>query len=186
MYKKKLGGVSMATPILSTERLLLRPFTIADVQAVYECWQSDPDVARYMMWESSEDIAKARRFVNFELTKIDNNEWYRWCITDKESGNVLGTCLIYYNEEENCFDISYNLGKKYWGYGYITEAMKKALEYTSNELGIKKYVAAHAIENEASGHVIEKLGFQFEKEIPYICNGGKIHTVGKFYRLILE
>ena len=171
------------TPILRTERLVLRPFTNDDVKEVFRCWQSDPDVSRYMMWESSDDIKDTQEFIDFELEMIENDGWYRWAITDKDNGTIYGTCLIYFNDEEGCYDISYNLGKKYWGKGYITEAMKTAMEYAISTLGFHNYIAAHAVENPASGNVITKLGFKFEKEIPYICNGGNIKTTGRQYRL---
>ncbi len=173
----------MTTPILETERLLLRPFTIEDTQEVFECWESDADVARYMMWESHNDIEKTKKFIEYELSMLSIDKWYRWCITDKITKTIFGTCLIYFNDEENCWDISYNLGKKYWRRGYVTEAMKKVMEFAIHSLGLKEFIAAHAIENPASGKVIEKLGFQYECDIDYICNGGNIHTIGKKYRL---
>ena len=48
----------MKTPILETDRLLLRPFKEDDVTDVFECWESDPDVAKYMFWTSHNDIEK--------------------------------------------------------------------------------------------------------------------------------
>jgi len=36
----------MKTPNLETDRLLLRPFEINDAQEVFECWESDPAVAK--------------------------------------------------------------------------------------------------------------------------------------------
>ena len=60
--------------------------------------------------------------------------------------------------------------------------MKKVMNYAINELGMTECIAVHAKENPASGKVITMLGFSFEKEVPYECNGGEIHTVGKFYR----
>lgn len=46
----------MKTPILETDRLLLRPFYMEDAQAVFDCWESDPDVSKYMFWTSHNDI----------------------------------------------------------------------------------------------------------------------------------
>ena len=39
----------------------------------------------------------------------------------KETGKIIGTCLVFYNEEddESHWDISYNLGKQYWGNGCV-------------------------------------------------------------------
>ena len=176
----------MKTPILETERLMLRPLEKKDVQEVFDCWMQDEDVCRYMYWHSTDDINVAEYFIDFELTMIDSDQWFRWLTVEKESQNICGTCLIYYHEDEKAWDIAYNLGKKYWGKGYATEAMRRVMEYGKDVLGIKEIIAAHAIENTLSERVITKLGFEFEKEIPYECNGGEIHTTGKFYRIHRE
>lgn len=175
----------MKTPVLETERLLLRPFSDQDTREVFECWQRDSDVARYMMWESSQDIKKAKEFIDFEISQIFSDVWYRWCITDKKTKVIYGTCLVYYKDEDGCWDISYNLGKKFWGKGYTTEAMQKAMNYAIHTLEVTEFTAAHAVENPASGNVIKKLGFEYVREIEYICNGEKLHTIGKEYRLIV-
>lgn len=46
-------------------------------------------------------------------------------------------------------------------------------------------VGRYAKENPASGKVMEKLGFQFEKEIPYECNNGTVLREGIQCRLAL-
>lgn len=176
----------MKTPILETERLILRPVKEDDVTAIFDCWMQDEDVSRYMCWKASSDINEAKEFVSFELGNLENDEWNRFIIELKESGEVIGTCLIFYNDEEDNWDISYNLGKKYWGNGYTSEAMTQVMDYAKESLEIKECIAVHAVENPASGRVMEKLGFQYEKEVPYECNGGEIQTVGKYYRLIVN
>ena len=176
----------MNTPELRTERLILRQVKREDVQEIFDCWMRDEDVSRYMYWKSSDDINATREFVDYELGMLNSDDWYRWIIVSKDSGKIIGTCLIYDNEEEKSWDISYNLGKIYWGNGYVTEAMQKALDFAKTELEIREIIAIHAVENPASRRVIEKLGFQYEKEVPYECNGGEINTVGRFYRLVLN
>lgn len=176
----------MNTSVLETERLILRPLKVDDVQEVFDCWMQDEDVCRYMHWHSTDDINVAQYFVDYEVSMIDSDKWFRWVIADKESKVLYGTCLIYFNEDEDCWDIAYNLGKQYWGKGYATEAMKKVMEFGVQTIGVKEVIAAHAIENPASGKVITKLGFKYEKDIPYDCNGGEIHTTGKQYRFIIE
>ena len=172
----------MFTPDLQSERLLLRVIQPKDLEEIYNCWMQDEDVSRYMYWKASSDINEAKEFVWFELKNIENPEWFRWIIVHKETKKIIGTCLIFFNDEEKNWDISYNLGKEYWGKGYITEAMRQVMEYAENVLQIRECIAVHAKENPASGRVMEKLGFCFEKEVPYICNGGEIQTTGKFYR----
>lgn len=175
----------MKTPILETERLILRPFCMEDVQEVFECWESDPVVAEYMFWTSHNDINKTIRWVEKELSKIDSDDWYRWAILLKETGDLLGTGLIYIEEEYAKFEISYNLGKKAWGFGYTTEAMQEVIKFAKGELGIKEIMGRHAKENHASGKIFEKLGFTYIKDIPFECNRGKNLYEGKEFILKL-
>ena len=46
----------MKTPILETERLILRPITVADAEEIYTNWASDPDVAIYMTWSTHPNV----------------------------------------------------------------------------------------------------------------------------------
>ncbi len=175
----------MRTPVLETERLLLRPFERADTRDVFECWGSDPDVAKYMFWTSQENIAETEEWISFELGQIDNDNWYRFAIVLKETHELADTCLIYYEEEVACWEIGYNLGKRYWGKGYTTEAMQELLRFARETLCLKAVVGRFAKENPASGHVMKKLGFEYEKDIPFICNDGTVHREGMQYRLYL-
>lgn len=175
----------MRTPVLETERLILRPFAKEDAQEVFECWESDPDVAKYMCWTSHNDINKTKQFIEFELGNIEKDDWYRWCLVEKSSGRIVGTCLIYYDEEVKDYEVGYNLGKKYWGQGFTTEAMQEAIRFAKEELKIKELVGSHAKENPASGSVMRKLGFVYEKDCPYPCNDGTVMREGMIYRLTL-
>lgn len=175
----------MITPIINTERLILRPFSISDAEDAFKCWESDPDVAKYMFWSSHNSIDKSIKWVSEEVNKINSNMWFRWAIVSKESEELLGTCLIYFEDEYGKFEIAYNLGKKFWGFGYITEAMKAVIEFAKKELKIDEVVARCAKENYASENVIKKLGFKYVKDIPYRCNEGKNTYEGKEYILKL-
>ncbi len=172
----------MNTPYLETERLCLRPIDPRDVQSVFDCWMRDEEVSRYMYWKASDKIEDAQEFIDYERNMYESDTWYRWIIVLKETKQIIGTCLIYYNEEELNWDISYNLGRKYWGKGYATEAMKRVMNYAESVLQLEEFIAIHAVENKSSQRIIEKLGFVYEKEVPYECNGGTIITKGKFYR----
>ena len=172
----------MITPKLETERLLLREIQLHDTEEIFNCWMQDEDVSRYMWWKASKDINDAREFTAYELGNLENDKWFRWIIVLKSTHEIIGTCLIYFDDVKNLWDISYNLGKQFWGLGYATEAMGAVLKFAAKELNISEIFAAHAVENPASGRVLRKLGFQYEKDIPFKCNGGDMETTGKYYR----
>ena len=102
----------MNTPVLETKRLILRPFRQDDARTVYECWESDPDVAKYMFWTSHNDIEKTKEWILYELGQIEKEDWFRFAIVKKETDELIGTVLIYYEEEVQNWEIAYNLGKK--------------------------------------------------------------------------
>jgi len=175
----------MNTPTLVTDRLILRPFTYEDAQNVFECWESDLDVAKYMFWTSHNDVEKTKEWIQFEIGQIEKGDWYRFALVQKDTNALIGTALIYFEEEVDCWEIGYNLGKKYWGAGYTTEAMKCVIEFAKEQLGILEIVGRYAKENPASGNVMKKLGFQYEKDILYECNNGTVIRDGIQCRLKL-
>lgn len=176
----------MNTPTLETDRLILRPFTYEDAEAVFTCWENDPDVARYMFWTSHNDIEKTKEWIRFEIGQIEKEDWYRFALVLKETNELIGTALIYYEEEVTCWEIGYNLGKRYWGKGYTTEAMKRVIEFAAEQLELSEMVGRYAKENPVSGNVMKKLGFRYEKDIPYECNNGEVMREGVQCRLILR
>ena len=108
----------MITPKLETDRLILREIHSNDAEIVFNCWMQDENVSRYMWWKASDDINEAISFVEFELGNVENDKWNRWIIVLKGTNEIIGTCLLFFNDEEKHWDISYNLGKIFWGKGY--------------------------------------------------------------------
>lgn len=168
----------MNTPTLETDRLRLRPFRYEDAPRAFACWESDPDVARYMFWTSHSDIEKTKEWISFEIGQIEKDDWYRFAVVEKETDELIGTALIYYEEEVSSWEIAYNLGKAYWGRGYATEAMQRVIRFATEELHVHEIVGRYAKDNPASGNVMKKLGFQYEKDIPYECNDGAVKCEG--------
>lgn len=173
----------MITPRLETERLILRPFCAEDAEAVFEGWESDPDVAKYMFWSSHNNIEKTKEWLQFEIGQIPSDEWFRWAVVLKETNELIGTGLIYLEEEYDMFEIGYNFGKPFWGKGYATETMNAVIEFAKNELGIHELVGRYAKENPASGNVMRKLGFTYCRDIPYEANEGQTFYEGIECRL---
>jgi len=63
--------VARPTYPLTTERLLLRPFTEGDLEAVYAI-ESRPDVMRYLYWEPrTRDEARAALDRRVKMTSLD-------------------------------------------------------------------------------------------------------------------
>lgn len=178
----------MITPKMETARLFLREIQKEDVQNIFEGWMQDTEVSRYMWWKANTDRKEAEEFVEFELGQLENPNWNRWLIFLKESKELIGNCLVFYNEEDKAahWDVSYNLGKKFWGKGYTTEAMRAVMKFAEEKLGLLECVTTYAKANTGSANVLHKLGFVDEKEIIYECSGGELVTAGRLCRYVVS
>lgn len=85
--------MSLSTPTLATERLILRPFTDADADDIYAL-QSDAEVLRY--WDSPPwtERAEADRFLERCRTLAEEGSGVRLVLEDKNDGVVSDTWIM--------------------------------------------------------------------------------------------
>ncbi len=157
----------MKTPILETERLILRPLTVEDAQTVFENWTSDPDVAKFMRWERHETVSVTQEWLKAEEASVESDLVYNWGFVLKETGALIGSGGLVFLESKGMYDLGYNIMKKYWNQGIATEAARKIIDFGKTELKESKFYCCHAKENPASGRVMRKVGFQYQCDGEY-------------------
>ena len=158
--------------ILETERLILRPLTLADADTAFFGWTGDPDVAKYVSWLPHNSIDDTIEWLHEVEWKQDpdgnavpsDNFNFIWGFVLKETGELFGSGGLIWEEDIKLYLVGYNIMKTHWNLGYTTEAMKAVLKFASNVLGIKKVAGGHAKANLASARVIEKLGFVYDRD----------------------
>lgn len=169
-------------PIIKTDRLVLRPLTVADAQAVFE-WGSDERVNKFMSYPEITAVEQETAWLRFAET--DKKEW-NWGFVLKENGKLIGSGSIGPNEDmAEYWGIGYNIRYDCWGKGYTTEAMKAIIRFAHEELGINKICSYHAVDNPASGRVMEKCGLTFHHMGKYSKTDGSATFEAKFYTLEL-
>lgn len=174
------------TPVLETERLKLRPLSVKDSEAIFQNWTSDPQVAKYMIWNLHQSPDETRQWLQMEEDAYFTTTNYTWAFILKETGEIIGSGGIHYNDEKMKYEIGYNIMQKYWNQGYTTEATGQILQYAIETLGIPSFLGRHAKDNPASGKVMEKFGFVYEKDGIYQSFGGLKTFDSKEYRLDVE
>lgn len=173
----------MKTPILETDRMILRPLTVEDSEHVFKSWTSDPEVARYMVWDVHENIEETINWLKSEQEALDSDINYTWGIMDKKTNKLFGSIGLNYKEDDDSYTFGYNIMKVYWGKGLTTEAGHRVLEFAKEELGIKKFFCRHAVENIGSMKVMTKLGFKYSNDSTYESYSGKKKFNSKDYYL---
>lgn len=156
----------MVDAILETDRLILREFVLADLDAFFRM-VSDPDVTRFIGVGAK--TVEAARTVLVERTMQDYRKhgYGRWATVLKSTGDVIGFTGLKHLEEFGEVDLGYRFFKEHWGQGLATEASRAVLAYGFDRLGLERIAAFADIENKASIRVLEKLGFRFENFTTY-------------------
>ena len=169
----------MTVKIIETERMILRSLTINDAKDVFE-WAGDPIVNRYMPYPLHENVHQTEEWIS---TLGDKNEF---AFSLKDTGKVIGSGSITYRAEYKAYELGYNLNRKFWGKGYATEAAKAMIQWAYQVLSAHDFFARHANANKASGNVIIKCGFQFDKYGQYSRYDGSEMFEASYYTLHLE
>lgn len=175
----------MKTPILETERLLLRPLTTKDAESAFSNWTSDPNVARFMRWELHKDVLETFEWLASEETLVESDTVYNWGFVNKETNELIGSGGLIYIESKGMYELGYNIMKEYWGQGLATEAAQRIIDFGKNELKQTQFYCCHAIDNPASGKVMTKVGFQYQHDGVYYSRNKERQFQSKEYLLTL-
>jgi [ribosomal protein S5]-alanine N-acetyltransferase len=148
-------------PVLSTPRLRLRQFSLADTEAMHACFAS-PEAMRF--WNTPvhtkriETERAVRRFIDCTPS------YYRfWAVADAASDRCLG--LVNYHDghiRNKRVSIGYIVDPGRQRQGVATEAIVAMLKYCFDELGLHRVQAFIHPDNAPSRALAEKLGFRFE------------------------
>ncbi|HCX63559.1 MAG TPA: N-acetyltransferase [Clostridiales bacterium] len=151
------------TITLTTNRLILRRFTVDDTEAVYNNWTSDSEISMYMRWQHHKNIGETESKINDWLTRYANKNFYQWAITFKDSDEPIGAIgLFVVNEGDMRGDFAYSISRRYWGMGIASEAFKEVLKFAFEIVGFNRIESYHSINNLASGKVMQKAGMKLE------------------------
>ena len=164
---------------LETERLIIRPFQLEDVEAAYQL-NLDPEVSRYTSDGGvvpKEEIE--RRIVEDVLGDYQKHGFGRLAVELKEEGKFIGFTGLKYLEDLGEVDLGYRFMRPYWGMGIATESGRACLDLGFRILGLDRIIAMVLPENTGSIRVLEKLGFQYEKEMMDEGNWVKIYALRK-------
>lgn len=149
-------------PEIKTERLLLRPLDLSDLDGMHE-YASDKENTMYMyhLPRKIQETAKFLSSVTKEWKK-DIPSFYEFAI--ELDGKLIGSISVYLNDNRDSGDLGWILNKKYWNNGYATEAAMALKDFTINILHAKKLTANCDYRNTASSRVIEKIGLKLESD----------------------
>jgi ribosomal-protein-alanine N-acetyltransferase len=171
----------MAIPTITTQRLVLRPFTERDIDPLFQILQQ-PDIMRYFPPQprppNPPPRATAERLITGQLGDWEKNGYGWWAVELVDKPGLLGWCGLGYLPESDETEVAYLLRKKVWGQGLATEGAKASLAFGFEHFRFPLVIGLTHPDNIASQRVLEKCGLQFVEE--------KVYFGIDCYRYVLE
>lgn len=153
--------------ILESERLLFRPHLITDLDAFCKM-EMDINVRRYVGGYARTREKSEERFPKNQLEKMSTNQMALWATLLKAENTYIGRCGLapHFNSNGESIageaSLGYYIATKFWRQGFASEAAKAFIQFGFTELALKRIVATAEKGNDASIHILEKLGFSLE------------------------
>lgn len=168
---------------IKTDRLIIRRLRLTDAEDIYE-FTSKKATSEFLTWYPHKSIERTKNFIKSIVDKYNKNEVTQWAIELIENQKIIGVAgFIAYYPEHLKGEIAFVLSSDYWDKGYMTEALKKIIEYGYNEMGLKRIEAKCEIDNFASERVMQKIGMRLEGCFyKYLMRKGKFRDY-KFYAI---
>jgi RimJ/RimL family protein N-acetyltransferase len=148
---------------LETDRLLLRPFCDADIDA-YAAMCADPEVMRYMG-----DRGVLTREDAWRQMAMLAGHWHlrgfgMWAVEERSTGTFIGRVGLHFPDGWPDREIGWALARPHWGRGFALEAARAALTHAFEHLRWPRAISLIDPENRRSIQLAERLGEQPEGE----------------------
>jgi ribosomal-protein-serine acetyltransferase len=182
----------ISTPLTyfaKTDRLIIRPYQIADVPDFLDMVQSSMDqMHAFLPWVTPDfDERNAISFVHSAIFALKEKMQYDYAIIlRKEKRLIGGVGLINPDPIKQQTHVGYFMRSDKTGKGLMTEAVKAAIESAHKKLSFNTFLIDCDEKNVASLRVIEKLNAQYlgREENAETMHGELIHK--KFFKICLE
>lgn len=159
---------------IETERLLLRKIDDNDAENIFIIL-SDNEVINNLNMDIHKEIDDTRKLINEYQQGYDEGTKYPFAIIEKNTNKFVGVFLIKIDLfDEDCFEFTIYLNKKYWGRGIYTEVLPYMIKFAFEDIKTGNFRGFVMEKNIASSKVLERCGFKLEKKFDVPGIEGKI------------
>ena len=176
----------IGTETIETNRLILRRFEYLDNEAMRKYWISDEKIQSMYAEPVYTIKEEVKELLDKYIGLYEKEDYYRWAITDKESGECIGQIAYFLVDSKNHFaEIEYCIGSAFQCRGLATEATKAVIAYGFDRIHLHKVQICTKTINLPSKKVIEKCGFIYEGTLrDYFYDNGQY--IGRLFFSILR
>lgn len=172
---------AITRPMLTSERLTLRPMIVEDTTETYVRWLNNPEVNRYSEYRFTvHTLATVRAYL--ERTCADEQTHFFAMVTHNDGRHIGNAKLGPVDTHHARASFGIMIGERdAWGKGYATEALALLEQYAFEGLKLHKLTAGAVVENVGSIRMLEKRGFIAEgHRREHFCDGGRFLDIVEF------
>jgi RimJ/RimL family protein N-acetyltransferase len=151
----------MEIPTLQTDRLLLRPLRLEDLDD-YAAMNADPQVMQYI--DDVQDRPAAFRALCSHIGHWELRGYGPWAVEERASGRFVGRAGLLRWEPWREVEVGYALVRSAWGKGYASEVASRSLRYAHEVVRARGVVSHILAGNDASVRVAERLGARYVRD----------------------
>mgnify|MGYP002625699215 CR=1 FL=1 len=143
--------------MLTTKRLLLRPWEMSDAEDLFQ-YAKDPAIGPAAGWQPHQSVEESKAVIQ---SVLNGKECYAVCLLS--DGKAIGAIELMFNRDstKEC-ELGYWIAKPFWGQGLIPEAARALLRRAFDELGVETVWCGYYDGNGKSKRVQEKVGFRYQ------------------------
>lgn len=144
---------------LQTGRLILRQWRDSDREPFAAMGASGEVMEHFPARMTRTD---SDSFIDRMTAHIDDHGWGLWSLESRETGAFLGFTGLSVPGFDAHFtpavEVGWRLARHAWGYGYASEAARRALVYGFESLGLRELVSFATATNVRSQAVMDRIG----------------------------
>ena len=161
IYNSQIASIEEIQPHgtaeLRTERMTLRRYVLEDAEVLYRHLGTDPEMSRYSGWNPYATSEMARETVQRFIEGYSDEHTYSWVM---DVDDVLVGTIGAYDYKDDRIEVGFSVIRERQGRALAAEALKKVLEYLTENEGIPCVTAWCAAENTGSRRTMEKAGMR--------------------------
>ena len=151
--------------IVETERLVIREITVEDAGFICELLNT-PSFIKYIGDRGVRTVADAARFINDRYRQSYREHGYGLYVVELKSDDIaIGICGFVRRDTLPGPDLGFAFLPEHRRKGFGYESAAAMMKYGREVLGFDKVFAITSLDNEISGKLLAKLGFDFERLI---------------------
>lgn len=147
------------TPLLTTDRLLLRDVRRTDAEALFRL-RADERVMEHIPRPRAVTMDDVHKLIDTVLEAQVNGDGISWAIALPEEDTLIGTIGFYrLKKEHHRAEVGYALHSDHWRKGYMLEALRAVVAVGFERYGFHSIEAVTDPRNAPSNALLERLGF---------------------------